>query len=153
MAPGRFLVGDAAPEVNLRDATGSKFQLSRAVKERAWLLVFARTPEDAIDLELAVPGLNELGIGSALIAPFGQDKLSATVSTPHFRLLPDRASRLARVYGQYDAVSSNPRQGIVLVDRRGKIRLVMSGGIPTSSEIVRLSREALEIAGELPVTG
>ncbi len=153
MTPGRFLVGDNAPDINLRDSNGKQFQLSKAYKDRPWLIVFTRVPEDAVDVERAFDGLSELGIGAAVIAPFSRDKLADWVPNPRFRLLIDRSSRAARVYGNYDAVSSNPRRGVVLVDRHGKIRLMMSGGIPTSSEIVRLSKEALEAAGERPVTG
>jgi hypothetical protein len=65
------------------------------------------------------------------------------------RLITDGASINARNYGVFDAVTSNPRPAIFLIDRAGKIQMMMSGGIPIDGELVRLTRESLEKSGEL----
>jgi hypothetical protein len=50
----------------------------------------------------------------------------------------------ARTYGVYDPVTGNPRPGAFLVDQRGKIVWLISGGLPSGGELVRMTREALE---------
>jgi len=64
--------------------------------------------------------------------------------------LTDRASVTARTYGLFDPLTSNPRPGAFLIDKRGRIVWMISGGIPSGSELVRMTREALEAKGELP---
>ena len=45
-------------------------------------------------------------------------------------------------------MTSNPRPAVYLIDRAGKILMLMSGGFPQDGELVRLTRESLERAGE-----
>jgi len=89
--------------------------------------------------------LADLGIGVIAIAPFRKERVGAM----HMRLITDGASINARNYGVFDAVTSNPRSAVFLVDRAGKFQMMMSGGIPVDGELVRLTRESLEKSGEL----
>jgi hypothetical protein len=108
---GRFLVGDAAPDVILHDQVNV--------------------------------------IGVVAIAPFRRDRVAAGNAPMKVRLLTDGASITARNYGVWDAVTSNPRPAVFLVDRAGKILMMMAGGFPSDGELVRLTRESLERSGEL----
>lgn len=145
---GRFLVGDSAPDIDLRDHAERRFHLAEARREKPWLIVFARTPEDLVEVERALPGATALGVGLVAIAPFHRDRVTPLIADSQVSLLNDGASRTARVYGVFDAVTSNPRPGVFLVDRSGHILWFMSGGIPGSEELTRLTREALERAGQ-----
>jgi peroxiredoxin len=147
---GRFLVGDAAPDIDLRDQREERFHLTSARREKPWLIVFARTADDVLRVEDVDQDLENLGIGVVAIAPFRRDRLKTRIADPHVRLLTDGASITARVYGVFDAVTSNPRPAVYLIDRAGKILMLMSGGFPGDGELVRLTREALERAGERP---
>src|SRR5687767_7256482 len=143
---GRLLVGDAAPDIDLRDHDGDRFQLSKARREKPWILVFARFPEDVTEVELAESAFRTLGIGVVIVAPFGGQKVEAVLPGHKVRLLTDRASRTAQIYGLFDVVTRNPRPGAFLVDRDGRIVLIVSGGIPAGAELVRMSKEAMEVA-------
>lgn len=149
---GRMLVGDAAPDVKLTDSQGRTFHLSTARRDRPWLLVFLRKPENIVDPEAAAAGLAELGLGAVVIAPFGPDRVRDLVPSPALPLLFDRASFTARTYGLYDPITSNPRPGAYLVDQKGRIVWLMSGGLPSGAELVRMTREALEAHEEASAT-
>jgi hypothetical protein len=141
---GRFLVGDQAPDVRLNDHAGRLFHLAIERRSRPWLLVFVRQPAGLADVEAVADGLASLGLGAAVIAPFGRERVLEWVATPKLPVLFDRASQTARVYGVYDPVTGNPRPGAFLVDRRGRIVWLVSGGLPSGAELVRMTREALE---------
>ena len=147
---GRFLVGDAAPDVKLNDQAGVPFHLVTERRSKPWLLVFVRRPQETADVEAAADDLAALAIGAVVIAPFGRDRQLAFVARPKLRLLFDRASMTARTYGVFDAITSNPRPGAFLVDRRGRIVWMVSGGLPSGPELVRMTREALEAQAERP---
>jgi hypothetical protein len=141
---GRFLVGDAAPDVQLNDHAGRPFHLTVERQSKPWLLVFVRRPETLAEVERGADGLAALGLGAAIVAPFGRDKVLEWVPAPKLPVLFDRASQTARIYGVYDPVTGNPRPGAFLVDRRGRIVWLISGGLPSGTELVRMTREALE---------
>jgi peroxiredoxin len=145
---GRFLVGDDAPDINLRDEDGKSYKLSEERKQLSQMVVFARHVTDVVEADRALAGLSGLGLGVVVIAPFHRDRVSKVAATPRVRMCHDSASVTARAYGVFDPVTTNPRSGAFLVSRKGKILLIMSGGVPTSSELVRMTREALEDAGE-----
>ena len=143
---GRLLVGDQAPDINLKDAEGKSFDLDRLRKHLPWMIVFARFPDDAVLAEESEADFRALGVGVVIVAPFSRQRLARLVPNPRVALLFDRASYVARVYGLYDPVTGNPRPGAVLVDRRGHIQFIVSGGLPTAPELVRIGRDALEEA-------
>ena len=147
---GRFLVGDEAPDIDLHDQSDRRFHLTDARKQKPWLIVFARTPEDVAEVERAWSDVAALGVGMVAIAPFHRDRVTPLVPNPQVPLLTDGASRIARVYGAFDPVSSNPRSAVFLVSRSGKILWFISGGLPAPEEITRLTRESLERSGQLP---
>ncbi len=147
---GRYLVGDPAPDINQRDQDGRTFHLMEARRTKPWLIVFVRRPQECVDIEAAADGLAGLGLGAVILAPFGRDKQKGWVAAPKLQLLTDRASVNARTYGMYDPVSSNPRPGAFLINRKGRITWMISGGLPSGPELVRMTREALEAKGELP---
>jgi hypothetical protein len=144
---GRFLVGDEAPDIDLRDEDQHRFHLSEARHEKPWLIVFARVPEDVVEVERGNGDALALGVGMVVIAPFHRDRVTPLVKKPQVPLLNDHASRIARLYGVFDPVTSNPFPGVFLVDRSGKILMMMSGGIPDATELNRLTKDALVRAG------
>jgi peroxiredoxin len=146
---GRFLIGDAAPDIDLHDQSNGRFHLAAARRQQSQMIVFARTPEEVRSIDATLHELEALHIGVVAIAPFRRDRIAPAGATSNVRLLTDRASITARVYGVFDPVTSNPRPGVFLVDRAGKIQMLMSGGIPNDGELVRLTRESLERAGDL----
>jgi peroxiredoxin len=146
---GRFLVGDAAPDVVLSDQSNVRYHLGTARREKPQMLVFARTPNDVRTVDAVTRELEDLGIGVIAIAPFRRDHVAPVNAARSARLLTDGASITARTYGVFDAVTSNPRPSVFLIDRSGKIQMMMAGGIPNDGELVRLTRESLERAGEL----
>lgn len=150
MSVGRFLVGDPAPDVKLHDQDNRTFHLTQERRAKPWLLVFVRFPRETAEVETAAEGLSALGMGAVIIAPFGREQQLPFVARPKLSLLHDRASVTARTFGLYDPVTSNPRQGAFLIDKRGRIVWMISGGIPSGPELVRMTREALEAKGELP---
>lgn len=150
LSVGRFLVGDPAPDVNLHDQDNRTFHLAQERRTRPWLLVFVRFPRETADVETAADGLAALGMGAVIVAPFGREQQRPFVAKPKLALLTDRAAMTARNYGLYDPVTTNPRPGAFLIDKRGRIVWMISGGIPSGPELVRMTREALEARGELP---
>ena len=146
---GRFLVGDAAPDVILQDQSNVRFQLGAARREKPQMLVFARTPADVRTVDAVTRDLEGLGIGVVAIAPFRRDRVVPAKGSLNVRLLTDGASITARNFGVFDAVTSNPRPAVFLIDRAGKIQMMMAGGFPGDGELVRLTRESLERTGEL----
>lgn len=148
MGMGRFLVGDAAPDVNLNDQDGRAFRLAEARQKKPWLLVFVRRPKDVVEAEAAALDLATLGMGTAVIAPFGRDRVREWVRAPRLPMLFDRASVTARTFGVYDPVTTNPRPGAFLIDQRGRIVWLISGGLPSAPELVRMTGEALEAQRE-----
>jgi cytochrome oxidase Cu insertion factor (SCO1/SenC/PrrC family) len=145
---GRFLVGDSAPDIDLNDQADVRFHLGDARHEKPWLVVFARVPEDVVEVEKGRDGAAALGVGQVVIAPFRRDHVTPLVADPQVRLLYDHANRVARVYGVFDPVTSNPFPGVFLIDRSGKILMLMSGGIPDATELTRMTRDALVRAGQ-----
>ena len=143
-ALGRFLVGDPAPDVQLNDHAGRRFHLALERRTKSWLLVFIRRPEELADVASIADGLTDLRLGSVVIAPFGRERVLRAVAAPKMSVLFDRASLTARTYGVYDPVTGNPRPGAFLVDQRGRIVWLISGGLPSGTELVRMTREALE---------
>lgn len=141
---GSFLVGDQAPDLDLDDTAGARFHLDDARRERPWLLVFARTPADLDEARGALDGLAALGVGAVAVAPFHRE--DATPGEGALRLLPDHAGHAARTYGMMDALTTNPRAGAFLVDKDGRMVLIVSGGFPSSADLVRMSKEALAAA-------
>jgi alkyl hydroperoxide reductase subunit AhpC len=87
-------------------------------------------------------------MGTAVIAPFGRDRVREWVRAPRLPMLFDRASVTARTFGVYDPVTTNPRPGAFLIDQRGRIVWLISGGLPSASELVRMTGEALEAQRE-----
>jgi peroxiredoxin len=146
---GRFLIGDAAPDIDLHDQANVPFHLAAARRQQPQMIVFARTTDDVRSIDATLGELEALHIGVVAIAPFRRDRIVPASTTKATRLLTDGASITARVYGVFDPVTSNPRPGVFLVDRAGKIQMLMSGGIPADGEPVRLTRESLERAGDL----
>jgi peroxiredoxin len=146
---GRFLVGDSAPDVILQDQASVRYQLGTARREKPQMLVFARTPNDVRTVDEVARELEALGIGVVAIAPFRRDRVVPANKKMNVRLLTDGASITARNYGVWDAVTSNPRPAVFLIDRAGKILMMMAGGFPSDGELVRLTRESLERAGDL----
>jgi len=150
MSVGRFLIGDPAPDINLRDQNGRTFHLTVERRTKPWLIVFVRYPRETADVETAADGLAALGLGAVIVAPFGKDRQREFVKSPKLALLTDGASVTARYYGLYDPLTSNPRPGAFLIDKKGRIVWMISGGLPSGPELVRMTREALEAKGELP---
>jgi len=142
---GRFLLGDGAPDIDGRDQSNVRYHLAEERRDKTQLVVFARTPQEVLGVDATLRELQELGIGVIAIAPFHRER----VGPLNMRLITDGASINARNYGVFDAVTSNPRPAIFLIDRSGKIQMMMSGGIPVDGELVRLTRESLEKSGEL----
>lgn len=141
---GRFLIGDAAPDVNLPGSSGTRFHLATERRTKPWLLVFVRRPGEVTDVDAAAGELAALGLGTAVIAPFGADRVGKRAKGSPLMLLFDRASMSARTFGVYDALTGNPRPGAFLVDRRGRFVWMISGGLPSAGELVRMTREAME---------
>jgi hypothetical protein len=152
-ALGRFLVGDAAPDVRLNDHTGRAFHLALERRTKPWLLVFIRRPEELAEVEAIGDGLHDLGLGSVVIAPFGRERVLKAIPAPKLPVLFDRASLTARTYGVYDVVTGNPRPGAFLIDQRGRIVWLISGGLPSGTELVRMTREALEASERASAEG
>ena len=142
---GRLLVGDQAPDFDLRDADNKGFRLQRDRSRSPWLVIFARRPVDLVEVERSEPDLASLGVGVVVIAPFTRAKLTPFVPQPRLRLLHDRTSRTARIYGLFDPLTRNPRPGVILVDKTGRILLIVSGGIPSGGDLLRLTRQAMNI--------
>jgi len=145
---GRFLIGDEAPDIDLRDQDEQRFHLSEARHEKPWMIVFARVPEDMVEVERGNNDMVALGVGMVVIAPFHRDRVTPLVKNPQVRLLYDHTNRIARLYGVFDPVTSNPFPGVFLVNRSGKILMMMSGGIPDATELNRLTKDALVRAGQ-----
>src|SRR5437764_3346442 len=116
----RLLVGDSAPDIELREDDGTSFHLGDAVDRSAWLLVFARFPGDAAGVDGALDSLTALGVRTIVVAPFHRARLAAGLPGTALRLAYDRTSGAARIYGLFDPVTSNPRPGVFLVERGGR---------------------------------
>jgi peroxiredoxin len=143
---GRYLIGDPAPDISLKDDRGRDFRLSDERKKGPVLVGFARVPEDAIEIERARAALEASGISAVVIAPFHPDKLADLVGATKVRFLHDRTGRIAELYGLFDAVTSTPRSGAMLIDERQRIRLIVAGIMPSGDVLAHSSTEAMEQA-------
>ena len=137
---GRVMVGDRAPDFELTSSNGNDVALSSMRGD--WLLV--RFAEDRKELAESAPMKDELdAMGVRLLAICNErpQTLRAYIQRNGlpFEVLSDATGEVAAIYGFYDPTTLASRTGMVIVDRRGIVRMALQGEAP-ADQVVELTR-------------
>lgn len=137
---GRVMVGDHAPNFELTSSDGHDVALNKLRGD--WLLLrFADGRAEFADLAPMKDQLEKIGVRMIGICGDKPQTLRAFVqrqSLP-FEILSDASGEVAAMYGFYDPTTLSGRTGMVIVDRRGVVRMALQGGAP-AEQVVELAR-------------
>lgn len=137
---GRVMVGDTAPDFDLTSSTGDDVVLSSMRGD--WLLLrFADDRRELAEMAPMKDALDAMGVRMLVISgekPQTLRTLIQRTSLP-FEVLSDASGEVAAVYGFYDPTTLAARTGMVIVDRRGVVRMALQGGAP-ADQVVELTR-------------
>ena len=140
---GHVLVGDSAPDFELTSSAGGDVWLSRLRGD--WLvLCFADDRQELAELGPMDHELERMGVRMVAICGDKPQTLRTFVMRQAlpFEILSDATGEVSAMYGFYDPVTLTGRTGIVIVDRRGIVRLALQGGAP-AEQVVELTRYTL----------
>jgi peroxiredoxin len=142
---GRVLVGDVAPDFDL---TSSRDRVIRLSKQRGdWvLLVFAPDRDDfaaysTVNSDLAAIGVRLLGVCRE------NPQTLRTVAEKNgipFEMLADATGEISSMYGLYDGARRCCIPGFLVLDRRGVVKLAVSGQQVPVNQVLSLT--ALTVA-------
>lgn len=137
---GNVMVGVAAPDFELTSSTGSDVALSRLRGD--WLLLrFADDRQELAGQAGMKAELDRMGVRLIAICGDKPQTLRAFVqrlSLP-FDILSDATGEVSAMYGFYDPSTLGAQPGIVIVDRRGVVRMALQGGAP-DDQVIELTR-------------
>lgn len=148
-----LLVGDIAPDFSWQDAERRPASLKGALGQGSLLLVFSPGDEHLLAIERERDALLDLGV-----VPVGvlNARAGATANRSRrlglgFVLVPDSRRVIAAQYGVLDEVRQATVPAWFVLDRRGQVRALGRGSIP-SGGFPRLAATVLAIpAGDVPV--
>lgn len=143
---GRVIVGEPAPDFELTSSEGRDIALSHMRGD--WLLLrFASDREELAALGPLKSQLDMLGVRMVAISSDKPQTLRSLIqrqSLP-FEILSDATGEVAAVYGFYDPNTLASSTGMVIVDRRGIVRMALQGAAPPE-QVVELAKFALATA-------
>jgi peroxiredoxin len=142
---GRVLVGDVAPDFDL---ASSRDRVIRLSKQRGdWvLLVFAPDRDDfaaysTVNGDLAAIGVRLLGV--CRDNPQTLRTVAEKSGIP-FEMLADPTGEISSMYGLYDGARRCCIPGFLVLDRRGVVKLAVSGQQVPANQVLSLT--ALTVA-------
>ena len=142
---GRLYVGDPAPDFELPSSRDRKIVLSR--QRGDWLLlVFVADRNDfaamrTINDDCAAIGVRLFGV--CRDNPQSLRSAAAKDGIP-FEMLADPTGEISSMYGFYDALHRTCVPAFVVLDRRGVVKLVVSGQVVPPTQILELTRVTVE---------
>jgi peroxiredoxin len=137
---GHVMVGDPAPDFDLTSSAGGDVVLSRLRGE--WLLLrFADDRQELANLGGMKDDLDRIGVRMVAICGDKPQTLHAFVERRAlpYEILSDATGEVSAIYGFYDPATLSGRTGLVIVDRRGIVRMALQGGAP-ADQVVELAR-------------
>jgi thioredoxin-dependent peroxiredoxin len=137
---GMVRVGDPAPDFELTSSTGDDVTLSRLRGD--WLLLrFADDRQELADQAGMKEELDRMGVRLIAICSDKPQTLHTFVQrlALPFDILSDATGEVSAIYGFYDPSTLGAQPGIVIVDRRGVVRMTLQGGAP-DDQVIELTR-------------
>ena len=138
---GRYYVGDVAPDFELPSSRDRPVMLSR--QRGDWLLlVFVRDRNDFVKIRTIHDDCQALGVrifGLCRDNPQGLRTVAQRDSIP-FEMLADPTGEISAMYGLYDSMHRTSIPGCLVLDRRGIVRLAVSGVELPATEMLELAR-------------
>jgi peroxiredoxin len=147
---GHVMVGDPAPDFALTSSSGNDVALSSLRGD--WLLLrFADDRKEFADLAPMKDELDQMGVRLLGICSDKPQTLRAYIQRTNlpFDLLSDATGEVSAIYGFYDPTTLAARTGVVIVDRRGIVRMALQGGAP-ADQVVELTRFTLSTVPPRP---
>jgi peroxiredoxin len=142
---GQLYVGDLAPDFELPTSRDRKVTLSR--QRGDWLLmVFASDRDDFGELSSIYEDCSAIGVrmfGMCRDNPQSLRTAAQKLGIP-FEMLADPTGEVSSIYGLYDALHRTCVPGFVVLDRKGVVKLVVSGQQVPAKQILELTRLTVE---------
>lgn len=142
---GHLYIGDPAPDFELPSSRDRKVTLSH--QKGDWLLlVFASDRDDFGELGSIYEDCGAIGVrifGMCRDNPQSLRSTAQKLGIP-FEMLADPTGEISSIYGLYDALHRTSVPGFVILDRRGVIKLVVSGQQVPPKQILALTRLTIE---------
>ena len=136
---GMVMVGAPAPDFQLTSSKGTDVTLSRLRGD--WLLLRFVDDRELASLNPLRERLDQMGVVLVAICngkPQTLRSLVQRLSLP-FDVLSDATGEVSTMYGFYDPTTLASQPGMVIVDRRGVVRMALQGGAP-DDQVIELTR-------------
>jgi peroxiredoxin Q/BCP len=140
----QVFVTEDAPDFELTNANGHQVKLSQ-LRGRRVLLCFSDHRVRLAPFRAAAETLATMDVklvGVCHDSPQSLRTLALRDSLP-FELLSDSTGEIAALYGAFDFSTTSILAGYALVDRRGKVRMILLGQELEPEQLVSLTRYAL----------
>jgi len=142
---GRVLVGDVAPDFDLTSSRDRQVRLSR--QRGDWvLLVFASDRDDFTDYRSVNADLTAIGVRLLGVCRDNPQTLRTVAEKNDipFEMLADATGEISSMYGLYDGSKRCCIPGFLVLDRRGVVKLAVSGQQVPPTQVLSLT--ALTVA-------
>lgn len=142
---GRIEVGEHAEDFELETSAGAHMRLS-SLKGDWVLLVFARRRHDATALTDMSRQLDSIGVRTLVVCTDKAHALRGFAGDRDWALtlLADPLGEIASLYGLFDPVTRSTSPAVVLIDRRGRVRMAFLGQPPPDELAGLVQSAALE---------
>lgn len=137
---GHVLIGDVAPDFGLTSNKDREVRLSR--QRGDWvLLVFAQDRDDFTAYRTVNDDLSAIGVRLLGVCRDNPQTLRATATRNGipFELLADATGEISTMYGLYDAARRCCVPGFMVLDRRGVVKLAVSGQTLPANQVLSLT--------------
>ncbi|MFI5371751.1 MAG: peroxiredoxin family protein [Candidatus Eisenbacteria bacterium] len=137
---GHITAGEDAPSFELASSSGHDRSL-HSLKGDWVVLVFMPRKSDFVPYKKAAADFAKLPATLLGITCDNPQTLRTLVTKEQlpYELLGDATGEVSAVYGMWDPLDSTTRAGLVVVDRKGMVRLVVSGQILPPEEVLSLT--------------
>jgi len=137
---GHVLVGDVAPDFDLTSSRDRQVRLSR--QRGDWvLLVFVPDRDGFSDYSTVNHDLAAIGVRLLGVCRDNPQTLR-TVAEKNgipFEMLADATGEISSMYGLYDGARRCCIPGFLVLDRRGVVKLAVSGQVVPASQVLSLT--------------
>lgn len=137
---GHVTAGDDAPSFELPSTTGRDRSL-RSLRGDWVVLLFMSRKSDFIPFQKVVADFAKLPATLVGVTFDNPQSLRGMVNREKLgvELLGDATGEVSASYGLWDAISNTTRSGMIVVDRRGIVKLVVSGQTLPPEEVLSLT--------------
>ncbi len=137
---GHVTAGDDAPSFELPSSAGRDRSL-RSMKGDWIVLLFVPRKGDFVAYQKVLADFDKLPAHLVGITFDSPQALKSMVAKEKlgFELLADATGEVALTYGMWDQIANTTRPGMIVVDRRGMVRLVVSGQLLPPEEALSLT--------------